>query len=624
MNPSGCALSAAACTYTGSATINGTASLGAGSTNWIQISGAASNPQIAVAGGGTNGALLLRSQGTGSVNIGSATGSNILQLASAASATDTLVMTQPSATGNAFAMTATQGTSSGGLNFNLPIEFNRNITYSGLFSSAVNQWPFNASSTISGTSANTSQYQTGLIVRTFNGFQSGQSSFGMNFHDIIAAGADVKGDSPIFVNISETGQPGAITAWGSGQSIATTGTLRSNAGVLYQSTNTGTTGASAPTCGPGASCSDGTVSWQGSDILANAIYTVAIAQQANISYNAGGTSGAPIGSNFGANLAASLLCPSTAPNCATYYNQNVGVEIDDIIASGASAYRDATIQLVKEGAQGLAQDWGVSFAASGGSASPWLNPIILQSAIDGTSGIGIAVSNQGGGNGITQSMAGFIDCILCQATGQVTGAGGSLNVGGGGYVLRSQLSNWLYTGDVALGNALFHIGSQSLTLDVGQYVLTAVGAADGTGANWPTTSQGSDDQGNIFTVAATAGVPTSATILYKTTMSACPAGAQAIHALAVNGSIKTSTGGGTFPTNFNVASETCQQGTTLNIGTTTATTIGIGNSGSTTTINGTIKAGSGTGKSQTCTVNTASALTLIFTNGILTGGTCNS
>ena len=28
--------------------------------------------------------------------------------------------------------------------------------------------------------------------------------------------------------------------------------------------------------------------------------------------------------------------------------------------------------------------------------------------------------------------------------------------------------------------------------------------------------------------------------------------------------------------------------------------------------------------SQTCTVNTASALTLIFTNGILTGGTCNS
>lgn len=32
---------------------------------------------------------------------------------------------------------------------------------------------------------------------------------------------------------------------------------------------------------------------------------------------------------------------------------------------------------------------------------------------------------------------------------------------------------------------------------------------------------------------------------------------------------------------------------------------------------------SGVGVSQTCTVNTASALTLIFTNGILTGGTCN-
>ena len=32
----------------------------------------------------------------------------------------------------------------------------------------------------------------------------------------------------------------------------------------------------------------------------------------------------------------------------------------------------------------------------------------------------------------------------------------------------------------------------------------------------------------------------------------------------------------------------------------------------------------GVGVSQTCTVNTASPLTLIFTNGILTGGTCNT
>jgi hypothetical protein len=48
------------------------------------------------------------------------------------------------------------------------------------------------------------------------------------------------------------------------------------------------------------------------------------------------------------------------------------------------------------------------------------------------------------------------------------------------------------------------------------------------------------------------------------------------------------------------------------------------------TSTGTIRANTGfningaAGVSQTCTVNTASPLTLIFTNGILTGGTCNS
>lgn len=71
-----------------------------------------------------------------------------------------------------------------------------------------------------------------------------------------------------------------------------------------------------------------------------------------------------------------------------------------------------------------------------------------------------------------------------------------------------------------------------------------------------------------------------------------------------------------------VLNVTWSVGATINIGNASATAINIGNSGSTTTITGTIKAGSSTGQSQTCTVNQAK--TLIFTNGILTGGTCNS
>lgn len=53
---------------------------------------------------------------------------------------------------------------------------------------------------------------------------------------------------------------GAYSAWGSGQTISAAGTYRVNANKLYRSTNTGTTGVTAPTHTSGT-VSDGAVSW---------------------------------------------------------------------------------------------------------------------------------------------------------------------------------------------------------------------------------------------------------------------------------------------------------------------------------------------------------------------------
>lgn len=85
--------------------------------------------------------------------------------------------------------------------------------------------------------------------------------------------------------------------------------------------------------------------------------------------------------------------------------------------------------------------------------------------------------------------------------------------------------------------------------------------------------------------------------------------------------------GGTGVVNFSAdpgVANYINNGQGLTLGATSAA--GAGNL----TATGTVRANTGfningtAGVSQTCTVNTASPLTLIFTNGIITGGTCNS
>lgn len=146
------------------------------------------------------------------------------------------------------------------------------------------------------------------------------------------------------------------------------------------------------------------------------------------------------------------------------------------------------------------------------------------------------------------------------------------------------------------------------TIDTDRLILTG-SAISSAGTGYVQGEDVYDAYGNSWTLTTVSGGVPSVITLRNTGY---------VSGSAPSNPVSTTNGHGTGLT----ITETWTTPTTISVGGTNATTIGIGNSGSTTTINGTIKAGSSTGQSQTCTVNQAK--TLIFTNGILTGGTCNS
>ena len=158
-------------------TVTGATSIGAGSTNCIQISGASSNPMLTVAGAGTNGALLLQSQGHGAINLRNSTGGLMMQLtdASTTSIGNYLHVAAQNA-GTAISITpqdATAGiTFSGG-----PIVVNRSYAYSGTAGSSNSV--LGGTWIISGTAADTAyaiinniQINDGLLATHNNSFST--------------------------------------------------------------------------------------------------------------------------------------------------------------------------------------------------------------------------------------------------------------------------------------------------------------------------------------------------------------------------------------------------------------------------------------------------------------------
>jgi hypothetical protein len=542
-----------------------TNTLGTASPNNITAAGG-TNPTLTVTGTG-NGALVLRGLGTSGINIGSTTSGNVAQFLAAATNGDTLLITQPAAAGTPIKFSPLNA-ASGGFNFTGQFAINRNWTYSGTNAVILNQ-PFAINETISGTSANTTQYNVNTLTMQYTGFHTSQGTYGFAVRGLVGAGSNMRTNVPLAVTANQNGQPLKTTslAWQPNHAYSTVGEAAVNGGNLYQVQVAGTSASSGGPTGTGNPIVDGTVQWSFEDVAANTNYQVAFAPLATANYNLGGVAGAPVGSNFG------MVGGAGLQTGATFYVQNVCMELDDFIQPGASATRDATIQLVKEGGQGLVQDWGISFG--GGVGHTWRNPLVFQTAVD-PNGVGIRVHDESVGT--IQTMAGFIDCLMCSPTGTNTTAG-ALVTGGGGYILRSANAQWLGSGDHQMGNALFHISANALTIDMGYQLLTAVGATSG-GTNWTTGMVAVDDFGNVGIVTAAAGVPSSVNIAgqpktYVATASV-PGGAVTWHAMTPNALIPTATGSASVPTNFTTASETYTAGTTLNLGTGTATAINIG------------------------------------------------
>lgn len=316
---------------------------------------------------------------------------------------------------------------------------------------------------------------------------------------------------------------------------------------------------------------------------------------------------------------------------ATWLSQCVGMEVDVALQTGASAGNLTGLQLVltsDHATHGLSADNGYALVAQSGASAGLYNGAVVGSyqaqwPID-ANGYLYKLETSPNYASVPDTLAGGFDLLQAIFSGSGTNGGNFTfrSVGASTSVSATAIDG---SGALKIGSAYSSAGGQSFTLDTSLYQYAGISSIVNGGTNF--TGNGAsgsdivdDGYGNLFYVTASAGAVTGLT-LYKRAEGRTSA--PAVSSLAFNALVET---GAALGSGLVVTESTWTQPAAgvLNFGTATASAINIGNSGSTTTITGTIKAGSGTGQSQTCTVNTASALTLIFTNGILTGGTCNS
>ena len=205
--------------------------------------------------------------------------------------------------------------------------------------------------------------------------------------------------------INQGGQPATIPSWAAGTSY-TQGNIVENAYMMYEATNTATSGASAPTCTPSTSpCSgwgrqsavSGTPTYYGAEI--GGAFSVAAA------YNLGGTSTAPVGGLWG------TVFGAVASSGATNYVIVTGGEDDCSLAAGASTNRFVCFQYVRTGGQnGSNTNVGVSVAAGGGiSGQVGFHDAVLFQNAKSPNGVGLRFQNQFGGAAGFQVMAGAFD-----------------------------------------------------------------------------------------------------------------------------------------------------------------------------------------------------------------------
>ena len=500
-------------------------------------------------------------------------------------------------------------TGTGGFEFQSFLEVSRgSIAYSGTSSAAANHL-LDANVTFTGASSDTGQYspnnnfgflslQTGYPLI----WQSTQAKLGTGFYG--QANASLVGSV-------QTGTPGTLGVWAGNTAYSILGSLIQNGTNEYQLITAGTSAGSGGPTGPGTNITDGTAHWRYIGIVANSYNMSGLVSQSNAAFNVGGSANDFRGIVQGGNSVATFTAN------ATYYLYMVGHEFDCGMASGSSAYRRACVQIVSinAGAQGSFQDAGLTFGGQG--SGQFVNGInFADGSVDPN---GYAINFWPWNAATSPTMAGAIDMLRVNANGS--------GPAGGGFIARwanGELTNptgQTAGGDLYLGYASLHVTSTGLVIDTSLYMLTGNPSALSGGTNWVTGQTAVDNHGNRGTVTASGGVPSAVTITqYASTPSLYTTSTWSPDNST---SILGAGGAPTISTTFTATEATAQVGSAaLGLGTGVASSINIGNSGSTTTITGTIKAGSGTGQSVTCTI--VATHTLIFTNGILTGGTCNS
>jgi hypothetical protein len=509
---------------------------------------------------------------------------------------------------------------SGGLNINTrnqqPAAFNNTVTSGGFYSGGTGTYTFSGSQNNPGT-------QFGYL---FNANMAGSVSSGTISMNSITINSDTSAIPHGAQGATWFGLVGnyGINPWAQSASY-TSGAQRAANGNIYTETVASCTSASSGTgpTGTGTGITDGTCSWSyvalngagarsGINISQKIISQIGIQSGGNdadrqwqaaiftttISANQGGTaphSGSSAGFVYGGG--AQLQCN----NGATDLSGCIGWEDDVGIASGASAAQRIGHQVIAEGAN-QGGDFDAAYRIGSATSSSGLFNVGFMMGAGGypiaTTGAVLQYNPPTPG---TDAPAGIVDQPPVDALGidlygilHTTAAYRSA----GAFVVDG-------AGALNVASAKLSVSGATLTLDnPGNVVASAAVHSGAGGVGYQSTDHVYDAYGGIYTVTVSGGVITG---LAQT---AAKGGTSASSPPCTSGcTLYGGTGAGAE------ADLTWTAGTTLAIGPTSATAINIGNSGSTTTISGTIKAGSSIGVNCPSGI-TAGTVTVV--NGIVT------
>ena len=490
----------------------------------------------------------------------------------------------PSTTVTALGSTVTLETSNSALiTLNPSLALTGTVSFNNNGIGATTQQKFQSTFNVSGIDADIGQQAAGIFNINANfenstNFASAPPAMSVITNQLGTGYArDIIG-LQVFANLTSTPTNvpstwAATTAYGNGSM------MYDASADLFQTFTGGTTGSIEPTltsCKP--SCTDGTVTWTYTGAYLYGIAgTVAAQVHGEINANQGGTAAATMGTGWG------LLGGIIVGTNGTYTQAVTAQELDINVTPTGTAAPGSLVGLgiyTQAAGQGRFVDTALSIAGNTGDYRK--NAIQFGSTLDPNAGVGLSVYDS---RGNAQYGAGLIDCSQC---GNFAGTQ-SQSGNDAPFILKSPYFDLLVTGDMRVGYGLIHVTSNGFTLDVPNYAVTGNSGFNG-GTGWINGEEACDSLGNCGTITQSGGVPSGITVYTDTYIpgSAVP-GATPVTWHAVSISSPGPTGGTTEGTPFTTVETYAQASNpTIGIGGVSATAVNIGNSGSTTTVGGSL------------------------------------